>query len=196
MVSSSTFLVRLWCLESLLLFSRVMWLRMPLLPPMASFCGRCGGGSYCRGWSQQLRCRWWFKSKEFLRWFWWTTTSSTLFLFTRVSRSIKLAKQNYKRECIANKDILHPPCKLTTRENGIETKNDSSRKLYQLQDCQVLFPPEILLNFRSHGCHSIVSVHDNMDKAVNHGSRESRPSWNETGSNPPKEEHSWMMVDV
>jgi hypothetical protein len=48
---------------------------------------------------------------------------------------------------------------------------------YQLDGGHVFLPPQVLLIGRPHSTHSIVGVHEDVDKAVQHGMEGSHTTW-------------------
>lgn len=57
---------------------------------------------------------------------------------------VEVPEQDDEREHVNYESVLHPERKVASRSNAIDSQNQSSRKLDELEDCQVLLPPEVL----------------------------------------------------
>jgi len=48
----------------------------------------------------------------------------------------------------------------------------STQLAYQLQDGEVLLPPEVFSNVRAQSCQTVVSIHEHVNEAVGHCRKE------------------------
>lgn len=67
---------------------------------------------------------------------------------------------------------------------------------YQLNDGEILFPPQIFAHVWPNGGESIIGIHDHMDKTIDHCASERATSWHKFGAHPPKCKHGAVMIDV
>lgn len=67
---------------------------------------------------------------------------------------------------------------------------------YDLGECQVLFPPQVLLVLRTHRCHHVVSVHQHVDEGVDQSKKGSMAASKVFGANKSTDGHQRVMVDM
>jgi hypothetical protein len=51
-------------------------------------------------------------------------------------------------------------------EKQLQAVQTDAHELNHLKNGQVLLPPEIFLKLRTHGCHKIVEIHNNVNQRV------------------------------
>jgi len=83
---------------------------------------------------------------------------------------------------------------ITLEDEGLESMKEDEDKLNKLEGCEVLLPPEILLNLRPTSSQQVVEVHDRVDAGVEEWSKStlstSHKSWT-----PPTQPRQSAMVD-
>lgn len=57
---------------------------------------------------------------------------------------VEVSKQNDERDHVDNESVLHPEREIATRSYAVDAQNQSGRELNELEDRQVLLPPEVL----------------------------------------------------
>jgi hypothetical protein len=85
-----------------------------------------------------------------------------------VSLGIEVPEEYNEGDHVNNESVLHPKRKVAAGLDAVDTKNQSSRKLDQLEDGQVLFPPEVFGYGRSKRRQPVIRVHEHVDEAVYH----------------------------
>lgn len=66
-----------------------------------------------------------------------------------VGFGVEIPKQDDEGEHVDHEGILHPEGEVASRSNAVDPENQGSRELDQLEDRQVLLPPEIFTHRRA-----------------------------------------------
>jgi len=61
-----------------------------------------------------------------------------------VGFGVEVSEQNDKGDHVDYESVLHPKREVASRSDAIDAQNQSGRELNELEDRQVLLPPEIL----------------------------------------------------
>lgn len=67
---------------------------------------------------------------------------------------------------------------------------------YNLEECQVLFPPQVLLHVRTHGGQHVISVHEDVNEGVDKAQQSSMSAGKVFNANKSADRHECVMIDV
>jgi len=68
--------------------------------------------------------------------------------------------------------------------------------LTNLDESEIFLPPEKLSVRRTKGRPEVISVHKDVNEAVEHGAEERRAAGHVLDPDPPEAEHGGVMIDV
>lgn len=156
-----------------------------------------------------------------------------------VGLGIEVPEQHDERDHVPNQGVVHPQWEFASHQYAIDAQREGTGELdlkwnemcyleypagsslsvfgnYQLQDGQVLLPPQVFVHVWSQGGQSVVCVHQNVNERVDHGREEScgkktvisiiilknrtttltTSTGNPLDANPPERKHGTVMVHV
>lgn len=158
-------------------------------------------------------------------------------LSLEVGPGIEVPEQHNERDHVPNQGVVHPQREFTSHQYAVDAQGEGTGELdlkwnemlscgsccelfrfgnYQLQDGQVLLPPQVFVHVWSQGGQSVVCVHQNVNERVDHGGEEScgrktvisniilksktttltASTGNPLDANPPKRKHGTVVVHV
>merc|ERR1719483_567929 len=91
------------------------------------------------------------------------------FHFTRFASVCFFVKSHKEKEILNTSKGKHERGSnwiITSEDNGLERVEEDKNKLDKLESCEVLFPPEILLNLRSTSSQQVVEIHHCVNSGV------------------------------
>ena len=88
---------------------------------------------------------------------------------SNVGFGIEVSEEHDEGDHVYDEGVLHPKREVASRLDAVDAEDQGSSELDQLEDGQVLLPPEVLGHLGSEGRQAVVRVHQYVDEAVHHG---------------------------
>lgn len=89
-----------------------------------------------------------------------------------VGFGVEVTEEDDERDHVNDEGVLHPEREVAAVLDAVYPEDEGAGELYQLEDGQVLLPPEELGDLGTQGRQSVVRVHEHVDEAVDHRRQE------------------------
>lgn len=94
------------------------------------------------------------------------------FYLCNVGFGVEVSEEYDERNHVNNKSVMHPQGEFAASSDSVNSEYKGSCELNELENGQILLPPQVFRHVWSQGRETVIRVHQDVDETIYHGWQE------------------------